>query len=179
MNNITLELHHILQQLPQLTHIQPKQLLVVGCSTSAVQGDLIGTNGSPDIAVQLLEPLREFVAQHDLFLAVQGCEHINRAVVVEREYFAQHHELTEVSVVPHPKAGGSLCAAAYHAMHQPVMVEQVAADLGLDLGLVMIGMQMKAVAVPLKIQNPMVGQARVVACCRRPKLVGGSRAQYA
>src|SRR5690606_37343468 len=119
-------------------------MFVVGCSTSEVAGSRIGTAGAMDIAAILYGPLREFADRNGLWLAFQGCEHINRAVTVEREA-AEKYGLDEVSVIPVQKAGGSMAAHAYRQMDDPVVVEGVRAHAGIDIGQTLIGMQLRPV----------------------------------
>ena len=150
-------------------------ILVVGCSTSEVLGSKIGTNSSPETAETLFAALRDAAAERGIYMAVQCCEHLNRAIVVTRVAvpFAE-----PVNVVPHPKAGGSLAAAAYRGLPDPVVVEYIKADAGLDIGLTLIGMHLKHVAVPLRLAHNRIGEALVTAARTRPKFIGGVRAVY-
>lgn len=150
-------------------------IVVVGCSTSEVVGAAIGTDSNPDVAGEIFRALREYTQKHGLFLAVQCCEHLNRAIITERTAvpFAEI-----VNVVPQPKAGGSLATKAYAGFDRPVAVETIRADAGLDIGLTLIGMHLKAVAVPLRLEHNTIGKALVVAARTRPKFIGGMRATY-
>ena len=149
--------------------------MVVGCSTSEVLGSKIGTNSSPETAKQIFDALHEYTTVHSLYLAVQCCEHLNRAIVVERTAvpFAEI-----VNVVPQPKAGGSLATQAYAGFSDPVTVEVIQADAGIDIGLTLIGMHLKKVAVPVRLENNRIGEAMIVAARTRPKFIGGERAVY-
>ena len=149
--------------------------IVVGCSTSEVVGSKIGTNSDPDVAGEIFLALHEYTAARGLFLAVQCCEHLNRAIITERAAvpFAE-----TVNVVPQPKAGGSLATKAYAGFADPVAVEAIKADAGLDIGFTLIGMHLKAVAVPLRLENNAIGEAMVLAARTRPKFIGGARAIY-
>ena len=151
------------------------QLLVVGCSTSEILGSKIGTDSSPDTAKEVFDGIYAAAEEKGIFLAVQCCEHLNRAIVTQRKAlsFAE-----PVNVVPQPKAGGSLAACAYNAFEDPIVVEEIKADAGLDIGFTMIGMHLKKVAVPLRLNNNKIGKATVLAARTRPKFIGGSRAQY-
>lgn len=153
------------------------QLLVVGCSTSEVRGEKIGSAGSEDVAAVILEALVEGCSSRGIGLAVQCCEHLNRALVMEQPV-AERYGLEEVSVVPVPQAGGALAARAMREFAQPVVVETVAAHAGLDIGSTLIGMHLKRVAVPVRLRQKYVGQAAVTAARTRPKLIGGARAVY-
>jgi len=157
--------------------LKPGQLLVVGCSTSEVRGAKIGSSGSEEVAAAILAALRESCGAKGVYLAVQCCEHLNRALVVERPA-AENYCLEEVSVVPVPKAGGALAAQAMRDFSAPVVVETIQAHAGLDIGATLIGMHIKRVAVPVRLGHKHVGQAPVTAARTRPKLIGGARAVY-
>lgn len=150
-------------------------ILLVGCSTSEILGDRIGTNSAPEVAEEVFRALRDYTDERGIYLAVQCCEHLNRAVVLEREAAAG---LETVNVIPRPKAGGSLATAAYAALRDPVVVEEIRADAGLDIGLTLIGMHLKRVAVPVRLENNRIGEALVVAARTRPRFIGGARAVY-
>ena len=149
--------------------------VVVGCSTSEVVGSKIGTNSSYDVAGEIFKALHEYTKSKGLYLAIQCCEHLNRAIITERKA-VPFSEI--VNVVPQPKAGGSLATQAYHGFTEPVAVEEIKADAGLDIGLTLIGMHLKKVAVPLRLVNNTIGEATVVAARTRPKFIGGVRAAY-
>lgn len=157
--------------------LKPGQILVVGCSTSEVRGAKIGSAGSEDVAEAILSALRGSCLAKGVHLAVQCCEHLNRALVIERPA-AESYGLEEVSVVPVPKAGGALAAQAMRDFTAPVVVETVQAHAGLDIGATLIGMHIKRVAVPVRLEHKHVGQAAVTAARTRPKLIGGARAVY-
>ena len=150
-------------------------IVVVGCSTSEVVGSRIGTNSNYDVAGEIFKALNEYTKSKGIYLAVQCCEHLNRAIITEREA-VPFAEL--VNVIPQPKAGGSLATHAYQGLTNPVAVEEIKADAGLDIGLTLIGMHLKKVAVPLRLVNNKIGEATVVAARTRPKFIGGIRAIY-
>lgn len=150
-------------------------ILVIGCSTSEVTGAKIGTNSSMETAGEICRALFDFARERGVYLAVQCCEHLNRAVITERSA-VPGAEI--VNVVPQPKAGGSLATCAYAAFEDPVAVEEIRADAGLDIGLTLIGMHLKRVAVPVRLENRTIGAAPVVAARTRPKFIGGVRAVY-
>ena len=162
-------------ELCEKASLQPGQILVVGCSTSEVIGAKIGTNSSPEVALEIFNALRDYTASKGIYLAVQCCEHLNRAIVTQRQAvpFAE-----PVNVVPQPKAGGSLATHAYKGLPSAVVVEQIQADAGIDIGFTLIGMHLKKVAVPLRLQNNTIGEATVLAARTRPKFIGGVRAVY-
>ena len=151
------------------------QILVVGCSTSEILGSRIGTDSSPEAATEVFRGIYDVLQAHGIYLAAQCCEHLNRAIVTERAACPQGDF---VNVVPRPKAGGSFATAAYEAFEEPVVLEEIRADAGLDIGFTMIGMHLKKVAVPLRLANNRIGSATVLAARVRPKFIGGARAEY-
>lgn len=157
--------------------VRPHQLLVIGCSTSEVIGEKIGTAGTLNVAQELFVPLQQFANKHNLYLAFQGCEHINRALTIERKA-AEHYRLDEVSVRPVRTAGGSMSAYAYEHFEEAVVVEHIGAHYGIDIGQTLIGMHLKHVAVPVRTSIRQIGEALVTTATTRPKLIGGERAQY-
>lgn len=164
-----------ISELCKAAKLKPGNIVVVGCSTSEVVGAKIGTDSNPDVAVEIFRALYDYTKSKGLFLAVQCCEHLNRAIITERRAapFAE-----PVNVVPQPKAGGSLATKAYNGFEEPVALEGINADAGLDIGLTLIGMHLKKVAVPLRLENNKIGEAMVVAARTRPKFIGGVRAFY-
>ncbi|UJL45991.1 TIGR01440 family protein [Virgibacillus sp. NKC19-16] len=158
-------------------YLKVGDLFVIGCSTSEVIGKNIGTSGSEEVASILFDAMKKLQQQTGVNLVFQACEHINRALVMEKE-ISQKYQLEEVSVIPVPKAGGSMASYAYKNMENPVVVETVKADAGIDIGETMIGMQLKHVAVPLRFNQRFIGNARVASARTRPKLIGGVRANY-
>lgn len=157
--------------------LQKGDLFVVGCSTSEVAGEHIGSSGSEEIAAAIFEKLSKLEQRTGIHLVFQCCEHLNRALVIEREIM-QAYNLEEVSVVPVPSAGGSMASYAYKHLKNPVIVERIQAHAGMDIGETMIGMHLKHVAVPLRFSQRFIGNARVNAARTRPKLIGGQRANY-
>ena len=151
------------------------QILVVGCSTSEILGDKIGSNSSPETAKTVFSGIHDAAREKGIFLAAQCCEHLNRAIITER---AACPWAEPVNVVPMPKAGGSFAAAAYGAFQEPVALEEIRADAGLDIGFTLIGMHLKKVAVPVRLENNQIGAAMVLAARVRPKFIGGARAVY-
>ena len=151
------------------------QLVVVGCSTSEICGSRIGSDSRPEVAEQVFAVLHRVLMAHGLYLAAQCCEHLNRAIIIEREAVPG---ADIVNVVPQPKAGGSLATQVYAALKEPVALEEIKADAGLDIGLTLIGMHLKKVAVPVRLENHTIGAAMVVAARTRPKFIGGARAVY-
>lgn len=156
---------------------KPGALMVIGCSTSEILGGHIGKAGSEELGKILAAEILSAARTAEIFACVQCCEHLNRALVIEEEA-AEKFGLSIVSAVPKPHAGGSLAAAYYLGLKQPVLAEGVAADLGLDIGQTLIGMHLKRVAVPLRLGQNRLGQAIITAAYCRPPLIGGERAQY-
>ena len=151
------------------------QILVVGCSTSEVCGDKIGTNSNITVAEALFEGIYSVLKEKGIFLAAQCCEHLNRAIVIEAGAVPS---ADIVNVVPQPKAGGSFATTAYRHFEHPVVVEEIKADAGIDIGATLIGMHIKAVAVPVRLVHNRIGEATITAARRRPKFIGGERAVY-
>lgn len=164
-----------ISELCEKAKLKAGNMVVVGCSTSEVIGSKIGTNSSPEVAAEIFAGLHDYTQSKGLFLAIQCCEHLNRAIVTERKAvpFAE-----PVNVIPQPKAGGSLATQAYAGFENPVVVEEIKADAGLDIGFTLIGMHLKKVAVPLRLTNNTIGAATVLAARTRPKFIGGIRAAY-
>ena len=152
-------------------------LVVVGCSSSEIMGEKIGKGSTPEAAQAVLRGILPLLEEKKLFLAAQCCEHLNRALVVEREA-AEKFGYEIVAAVPKTKAGGSFATAAYLTFKDPVLVEHVKAAAGMDVGCTLIGMHLKDVAVPVRLQTKRIGEALVTAARTRPKYIGGARAQY-
>lgn len=151
------------------------QILVVGCSTSEVCGDKIGTNSSPDVARAIFGGIYDACNESGIYVATQCCEHLNRAIIIEAEAVTGAEI---VNVVPYPKAGGSLSTVAYETFNNPVALEEIKADAGIDIGGTLIGMHLKKVAVPVRLENNTIGKAHVIAARTRAKYIGGERAHY-
>ena len=174
-NKIYSQARAAIAELAEKAKLPAGSIVVVGCSTSEVMGDKIGTNSNFDIAGEIFRGLYDYAQEKGLYLAIQCCEHLNRAIITER---AAVSGADIVNVVPQPKAGGSLATQAYAGFANPVAVEEIKADAGLDIGLTLIGMHLKKVAVPVRLENNRIGEALVVAARTRPKFIGGIRAIY-
>lgn len=175
MDQIYQQTKAALEELAARAKLKQGSIVVIGCSTSEVLGAKIGTNSNPDTARSIFAALNDCAKAHGIYLAIQCCEHLNRALITERATVPNGET---VNVVPQPKAGGSLATAAYATFEDPVAVEQIAADAGMDIGLTLIGMHLKRVAVPVRLENNRIGEALVVAARTRPKFIGGIRAVY-
>lgn len=152
-------------------------VLVIGCSSSEIVGANIGKGSSLEAAQAVFGAIYPILKEKGIFLACQCCEHLNRAIITEREV-AERKNLEIVNVVPQPKAGGSFATTAYNTFSDPVALEHIKADAGIDIGDTLIGMHLKDVAVPVRLSIKNIGQANVVCARTRAKFIGGVRAHY-
>lgn len=157
--------------------LKPGDILVVGCSSSEIRGENIGTGSSEETADAVFGAIYPVLREKGIYLAAQCCEHLNRAIILERAA-AEAYGLPVVNAVPQPKAGGSFATAAYRAFEHPVAVEHVAAHAGMDIGDTLIGMHLRPVAVPVRLSVKRIGEANLVCARTRPKFIGGERAHY-
>ena len=173
--NIKSQCINAVKELIDIAKLKAGSILVVGCSTSEVVGSKIGTNSDPDTAKEIFDGIYGTLKEKGIYLAVQCCEHLNRAIIVERSAlpFAE-----PVNVVPQKKAGGSLATVAYASFEQPIVVEEIKADAGMDIGDTFIGMHLKAVAVPVRLSVKEIGNAHLTCARVHPKFIGGIRAIY-
>ncbi|MBU8566547.1 TIGR01440 family protein [Virgibacillus pantothenticus] len=171
------QLMDIQEQWQMSGHLKPGDLFVVGCSTSEIAGERIGTAGSKEIAAIIHKNLEKLENENEIHLCFQCCEHLNRAIVMERSTM-NDYQLNEVSVIPVANAGGAMAAYAFEQLKEPVVVETVTAHAGMDIGETMIGMHLKPVAIPFRLQQRFLGEARLNAAYTRPKRIGGARAVY-
>ena len=151
------------------------QIVVIGCSSSEVVGHQVGSWSTPEVGQAIYDGLSSVFDPLGIYMAAQCCEHLNRALIVERDALP-YAEI--VNVVPQPKAGGSFATACYENFRQPVALEEIRADAGLDIGGTLIGMHLKKVAVPVRLEQRTIGDAMVLAARGRPKFLGGERAYY-
>ena len=172
---LTLQSYALCQELIDKAKLKKGQILLVGCSSSEVIGERIGSCSSMDVAACLFQGIYKACQETGVFLATQCCEHLNRAVVLERAA-VPYPEI--VNVIPKAKAGGSFSTTAYESFQDPIVVEKIQADAGLDIGDTLIGMHLKAVAVPLRLSQKELFHAHVTAARVRPKFIGGIRASY-
>ena len=163
------------QELVEAARLHRGQIVVIGCSTSEVVGHQVGSWSTPEAAQAIFRGLQSVFAPRGVYLAAQCCEHLNRALIVEHEA-VPNAEI--VNVLPQPKAGSSFATAAYESFRHPVALEEIRADAGLDIGGTLIGMNLKKVAVPVRLKQDHIGQAIVLAARVRPKFIGGERAIY-
>ena len=176
---ITRQLSECIVYLKQQGHLRSGAVVVLGCSTGEVAGGKIGKNSVPELGDALACAMIETCRANDLHPVFQCCEHLNRALVMEQEVLDQLR-LTQVNVMPVPKAGGSVGAAAYKRFRQPAVAVSIQADAAIDVGDTLVGMHLRPVAVPLRMGEgeTKVGQAHVVMAYSRLPFIGGSRAQY-
>lgn len=177
LQQLTQQANTALLQLLGQAKLQAGQIVVIGCSSSEVAGQKIGTASSPEIAAALLEGFLPLLHSRGLYLAAQCCEHLNRALIVEAA-LCREYRLEPVNVLPQPKAGGSFATAAWQAFTQPAAVEAIQAHAGLDIGSTLIGMHLRPVAVPVRLEITRLGNAALTAARTRPKFIGGQRAMY-
>lgn len=171
------EAEAVTRELIEKAKLKSGDVIVVGCSSSEVAGERIGTASSYETAKALFEGICGETKRDGIYLAAQCCEHLNRALIVEKA-LARRDRLEIVNVVPQPKAGGSFATAAYALFDEPAAVEAIKADAGLDIGDTLIGMHLKSVAVPVRLSLTEIGSAHLTAARVRAKFVGGARAVY-
>lgn len=171
------EAYRVAKELIDTAKLEKGQMLVVGCSTSEVAGAAIGSYSSPELAEVVFGGIYQATQEAGVYLVAQCCEHLNRALILEKEA-ADAYGYEIVNVMPQPKAGGSFATAAYKAFEHPVAVEHVKAHGGMDIGDTLIGMHLRDVAVPIRVRTTEIGDAHVVCARTRAKYIGGCRAIY-
>lgn len=174
---ITEEARTAVKELLACAGLHVGDLLVVGCSSSEIAGGVIGHDSSVQCAKAAYKGIAPVLTEAGIYLCAQCCEHLNRAIILEREA-AEAYGYEIVGVVPQPKAGGSFATVAYANMKDPVAVETVAAHAGIDIGGTLIGMHLRRVAVPVRLSLSKIGEARILCARTRPKYIGGERARY-
>ena len=175
LDEIRAQSAQIAEDICEAAALKKGDILVVGCSSSEVCGAKVGSASSPETAEAIFEGISSVLNPKGIYIAAQCCEHLNRAIIIEKAAvpFAEI-----VNVVPQPKAGGSFATAAYAHFENPVAVEEIRADAGLDIGGTLIGMHLKKVAVPVRLSLNHIGEAILLAARTRPKFIGGIRARY-
>lgn len=174
---ITQQSAQAVSELLEAARLQAGDLLVIGCSSSEMVGQRIGKGSSMEAAQAAWAGIAPVLREKGVSLAVQCCEHLNRALILEQAD-AERFGYEIVNVKPQPKAGGSFATTAWAQMAHPVAVEHIRAKAGLDIGGTLIGMHLKEVAVPVRLSISKIGQASILCARTRPKFIGGSRAQY-
>lgn len=177
MKHIQAQAEAAVRELIEVAGLRRGEILVVGCSSSEIVGGSIGHASSTEAADAVFAAIAPILAEKGIYLAAQCCEHLNRALILERRA-AEAFGLEPVCVVPQPKAGGSFATAAWREFSDPVAVEHIRAHAGLDIGGTLIGMHLREVAVPVRLSVQSIGEARLLAARTRPKYIGGIRARY-
>jgi len=177
LDDIRAKVNLALDSLIKDANLSTGQIIVVGCSSSEIQGQRIGSCTNLELGKSVFQGLISIIEKNKLHLAVQCCEHLNRSLVVEK-VCAEQHGLEMVNVVPHLKAGGALATAAYNSFKEPVIVEKISAHAGIDIGDTFIGMHLRPVAVPIRCAIKEIGSAHLTMAMTRLKLIGGERAKY-
>jgi uncharacterized protein (TIGR01440 family) len=72
------------KEIIEIAGLKSGQILIVGCSTSEISGEKIGTDSSPEIAREVFDGIYAAANEKGVFVAAQCCEHLNRAVICER-----------------------------------------------------------------------------------------------
>lgn len=175
--DITRQARIVVAELLEQAKMKPGSLLVIGCSSSEMVGKRIGKGSSMEAAQAAFAGIYPVLQQQGIHLAVQCCEHLNRALIMEREV-AEKRGYEIVNVMPQPHAGGSFAVIAWNAFSNPVAVETIAAEAGIDIGGTLIGMHLRRVAVPVRTSEKQIGEAIVLCARTRPKYIGGPRAIY-
>ena len=176
-DEITVQAKTVVTELLEQANLRPGSLFVIGCSSSEMVGKRIGKGSSMEAAQAVFQGIYPVLQERGVFLAVQCCEHLNRALILERAAAdARGYEI--VNVMPQPHAGGSMAVAAWNAFADPVAVEMIQADAGMDIGGTLIGMHLRRVAVPVRTSLNRIGEAIVLCARTRPKYIGGPRAVY-
>ncbi len=177
LENIKAQASAVVKELLEVAALKAGDIFVVGCSSSEVVGHTIGKASIPAVANALLEGILPLLRERGIYIAAQCCEHLNRAIILEGAC-AEKYGLDPVSVRPAPKAGGSFASAVFAALDAPVAVESVRAHAGIDIGGTLIGMHLRAVAVPVRLSLCRIGEANILCARTRPKYIGGPRAIY-
>ena len=175
LNSIYHQAKKATEELCEKAKLKQGNIVIIGCSSSEVTGELIGTHSSLETADAIFKGIYEVLSGKNIYLAAQCCEHLNRAIIVERAAVPLYDN---VNVVPQPKAGGSFATTAYNTFKDPVAIEHIKADAGIDIGGTLIGMHLKEVAVPLRLSLDHIGSAILLAARTRTKYIGGVRATY-
>ena len=177
IDDIRLQAALAITELIENSGLKAGELLVIGCSSSEIVGERIGKGSSMEAAEAVYAGIAPALREHGILLAAQFCEHLNRALIVERST-AERFGYEAVNVRPWAHAGGSFATTVWEHMEQPVAVEHIRAHAGMDIGDTLIGMHLREVAVPLRLSVKKIGMANLVCARTRPKFIGGERARY-
>lgn len=174
---LTAQARQATEELLEAAHLETGDIFVVGCSSSEIMGGHIGHDSSMEAAAAVLAGVQPPLQEQGVYLAAQCCEHLNRAIVLEREA-AKAYGCQIVAAIPQPHAGGSWATSCWCAFKDPVLVEEVRAAAGMDIGGTLIGMHLRRVAVPVRLSLDHIGQAILLCARTRPPFIGGARAVY-
>ena len=174
---ITAQARQAAEELLAAAHLRAGDIFVVGCSSSEIVGGHIGKDSSMEAAAAVLAGILPVLKAQGVYLAAQCCEHLNRAIVIEQEA-AEKYGYEQVNAVPQPHAGGSWATTCWKNFKDPVAVEEIRANAGMDIGGTLIGMHLRRVAVPVRLSLNRIGEANILCARTRPKLIGGERAKY-
>ena len=177
INQIKNQAQEAITELIEVAGMKAGEILVIGCSSSEIVGETIGHGSSLEAAEAVFAAIYPILQSRGIYLAAQCCEHLNRALIIEAAC-AEQYGLEPVCVVPQPKAGGSFATTAWASFNAPVAVESIRAHAGIDIGGTLIGMHLRAVAVPVRLRVNGIGNALLLAARTRPKFIGGIRARY-
>ena len=174
---LTAQARQATEELLEAAHLETGDIFVVGCSSSEIRGGRIGHDSSMEVAAAVLAGVLPPLQEQGVYLAAQCCEHLNRSIVIEREV-AKQYGCQIVAAVPQPHAGGSWATNCWRTFKDPVLVEEVKAAAGMDIGGTLIGMHLRRVAVPVRLSMDHIGEAILLCARTRPPFIGGSRAVY-
>ena len=175
-DEIKKQAHDAITELLKVAKVEKGDIFVIGCSSSEIKGVHIGKGSDLDAAKAVYEGVYPVLKERGVYLAAQCCEHLNRAIIVEKDALLPGTEIC--NVVPQLHAGGSFAMTVYENAEHPVAVEEIKAAAGMDIGDTLIGMHLRHVAVPVRISIKKIGEANLVCARTRPKFIGGSRAVY-
>ena len=177
LSELTAQARKATEELLEAAHLETGDVFVVGCSSSEIRGGRIGHDSSMEVAAAVLAGVLPPLQEQGVYLAAQCCEHLNRSIVIEREA-AKANGYQIVSAIPQPHAGGSWATNCWRTFKDPVLVEEVKAAAGMDIGGTLIGMHLRRVAVPVRLSMDHIGEAILLCARTRPPFIGGSRAVY-
>ena len=177
LSELTAQARRATEELLEAAHLETGDIFVVGCSSSEIRGGRIGHDSSMEVAAAVLAGVLPPLQEQGVYLAAQCCEHLNRSIVIEREV-AKQYGCQIVAAIPQPHAGGSWATTCWRTFKDPVLVEEVKAAAGMDIGGTLIGMHLRRVAVPVRLSMDHIGEAILLCARTRPPFIGGSRAVY-
>ena len=177
LSELTTQARRATEELLEAAHLETGDIFVVGCSSSEIRGGRIGHDSSMEVAAAVLAGVLPPLQEQGVYLAAQCCEHLNRSIVIEREV-AKQYGCQIVAAIPQPHAGGSWATNCWRTFKDPVLVEEVKAAAGMDIGGTLIGMHLRRVAVPVRLSLDHIGEAILLCARTRPPFIGGSRAVY-